>query len=532
LSATRICPLCNTQYEDDQRFCQRDGSTLKSISGAADLVGSILADRYHVISKLGEGGMGQVYLAEHVRMGRKSAVKVMHPGMVNDADAVSRFNREAANASRISHPNVAAIYDFGETSDGLIYLAMEFIEGEPLTSVIERTGALSPARAGTIIRQTGDALAAAHDLGIVHRDLKPDNIMVARNRDGSDCVKVVDFGIAKAAHVEAQKVTRTGLIVGTPEYMSPEQLAGDPLDGRSDVYSLALVAFATLTGRLPFPSETAQESMIMRLTERPRSLAEMKPGVHWPPQLQSVMDRALSRDAATRYPSAADFGRDFAAAIEGMPEALADAGTSIIARAPIPATVVGAAPTVIGTTSARPASRRPRRAPLLLGAGAVIVGGAVVFGVLRSSGVASQPRGSSAAATGAPNGAARLPAPVRADSSATSPSLPATPHAAKSVPSGGVDALSPEAIKAEITAIKDLKLGDQSSTEAIRRAEALLPRLRSGNDSAEVLLHESDAWTTQGDQTNACNTLKRIGKRGNSIVRESVVSGLQICSTT
>ena len=199
MSATKICPQCNTEYEAEQRFCPRDGSTLKSQSAGGDLVGSVIADRYHVISKLGEGGMGQVYLAEHVRMGRKSAVKVMNPGMVNDADAISRFNREASNASRISHPNVAAIYDFGETSDGLIYLAMEFVEGEPLTKLIEKEGALPAPRAASIVRQTAEALAVAHDLGIVHRDLKPDNIMITKDRDGADCVKVVDFGIAKAA---------------------------------------------------------------------------------------------------------------------------------------------------------------------------------------------------------------------------------------------------------------------------------------------------------------------------------------------
>ena len=149
--------------------------------GGNDLVGSIVADRYHVLKKLGEGGMGQVYLAEHVKMGRKSALKVMNPGMVTDVDAISRFNREAANASRIAHPNVAAVYDFGETPDGIIYLAMEFVDGPPLTSVIEQQGALPPKRAAEIVRQTAEALAVAHDMGIVHRDLKPDNIMIAQD---------------------------------------------------------------------------------------------------------------------------------------------------------------------------------------------------------------------------------------------------------------------------------------------------------------------------------------------------------------
>jgi hypothetical protein len=270
-----------------------------------------------VLRKLGEGGMGQVYLAEHVKMGRKSALKVMNPSMVKDADSISRFNREAANASRINHPNVADVYDFGETPEGIIYLAMEYVDGPPLTKIIAQ-GSIPPLRAADITRQAADALAVAHDMGIVHRDLKPDNIMLTRNRDGSDCVKVVDFGIAKAADNAAQKVTKTGLVVGTPEYMSPEQLAGDKLDGRSDIYALALVAFNMLTGKLPFPAETVQESMIMRLTDRPRKLAEMRPDLTWSPELQAVLDRALERDAALRYATASEFGRDIFRAVEAM----------------------------------------------------------------------------------------------------------------------------------------------------------------------------------------------------------------------
>ncbi|MCU0624734.1 MAG: serine/threonine protein kinase, partial [Gemmatimonadaceae bacterium] len=195
----KVCPQCGSEYELDQRFCPKDGSALRSSGGAKDLLGQVIAERYHILKKLGEGGMGQVYLAEHVKMGRKSAVKVMHAAMNADADAVSRFNREAANAARISHPNVCAIYDFGETPDGMIYLAMEFIEGQSLTAIVEQAGALAPSRAGDLVRQVGAALAVAHDQGIVHRDLKPDNIMVTRTKDGADLVKVVDFGIAKAS---------------------------------------------------------------------------------------------------------------------------------------------------------------------------------------------------------------------------------------------------------------------------------------------------------------------------------------------
>src|SRR2546426_4043451 len=195
----KICSVCSTQYPDDVRFCPNDGQTLRAAAPATDLVGQVVADRYHVLKKLGEGGMGQVYLAEHVKMGRRSAIKVMNPSMVHDPDAVARFNREAANASRINHANVCAIYDFGETPDGLIYLAMEFIEGEPLTDVIEREGALPLPRATPIFLQTADALQAAHDLGIAHRDLKPDNIMVSNRSSGGALVNVVAFRVPTAA---------------------------------------------------------------------------------------------------------------------------------------------------------------------------------------------------------------------------------------------------------------------------------------------------------------------------------------------
>jgi serine/threonine-protein kinase len=244
--------------------------------------------------------------------------------MVKNLDAITRFNREAANASRISHLNVAAVYDFGETSEGLIYLAMEFVDGESLTSVIEKNGPLPPRRTAEIVRQTSEALAVAHEVGLVHRDLKPDNILLVPTREGGDLVKVVDFGIAKAADDNSsQKVTKTGHVIGTPDYMSPEQFAGDPLDGRTDIYSLGLVAFNMLTGRLPFPSESARESLIMRLTDAPLSLRDVSPHVDWPDELQEVIEKSLARDPDRRYQSAREFGRAFQQAVSRMPETAA-----------------------------------------------------------------------------------------------------------------------------------------------------------------------------------------------------------------
>ena len=373
----KICPVCSTEYTDEVRFCPNDGQTLRSSSPGTDLVGQVLADRYHVVRKLGEGGMGQVYLAEHVKMGRKSAIKVMSPSMVHDPDAVARFNREAANASRISHPNVCAVYDFGETPEGIIYLAMEFVEGEPLTELLAREGELPVARAGAIFLQVADALQAAHDLAIVHRDLKPDNVMLSRGRGGTDVVKVVDFGIAKAVGGrDTQKVTKTGLVVGTPEFMSPEQLAGDPVDGRSDLYALALVFFKMLTGELPFAGTTAQDTMVQRLTDEPATLADVRPDLRFPPGLQATLDTALTRSPADRYQSTVKFANDVAAVL----------GLQRGARlSPVPPTrrdsEFDARTELLRRSVAMPSARRPpprrnrRLVPIL--AGAVVILAAV-----------------------------------------------------------------------------------------------------------------------------------------------------------
>src|SRR5258708_1017989 len=201
---------------------------------------------------------------------------------------------------------------------------MEFIEGGPLTDLLEREagGALPVPRAVTIFIQVAEALQAAHDLGIVHRDLKPDNVMLTRRKDGADVVKVVDFGIAKAVSGDqaGQKVTKTGLVVGTPEFMSPEQLSGDTLDGRSDLYSLALVFYRMLIGKLPFEATSVQETMIKRLTDEPTTLAEARPDLSFPGGLQPVLDTALARTPMERYQSVAKFAADVAA-VTGRPTA-------------------------------------------------------------------------------------------------------------------------------------------------------------------------------------------------------------------
>jgi len=317
VSATKVCPQCGDEYDDATGFCSKDGTPLVAQS-EANLIGKMVGGRYKVIQQLGEGGMGQVFLAEHVRMKRKSAIKIMRPALVHEPEALQRFTREAENASKINHPNVASIFDFGETDEGLVYLAMEFIEGESLSALLKREIAMHPVVGADIVAQAADALNAAHQLGILHRDIKPDNIMVSKRQDGTFVVKLVDFGIARTMERGTQQVTRTGFAVGTPEYMSPEQLSGDVLDPRSDQYSLALVSFIALTGHEAFPNSSSKESLIARLTSRPRRLDEVRDDLDWPNSLQAVFDQALAPDPSDRFPSVAEFGVALANAVEEM----------------------------------------------------------------------------------------------------------------------------------------------------------------------------------------------------------------------
>ena len=317
VAVTKMCPQCGVEYDTASRFCPNDGTPLRPKGSADPFIGRVLAERYHMLKRLGEGGMGKVYLAEHVKMNRQCAVKVMNSALLNDSDSAQRFAREASNAARIIHPNVAAVFDYGET-DGVVYLVMEYVEGEPLTRLLERETMLAPARAVDIAHQVAEALVAAHELGIVHRDLKPDNIIVAPGKNGREIAKVVDFGIAKAIEeAPSESLTRTGLVIGTPEYMSPEQLLGDPVDARSDIYSLGCILYQMLTGRRTFDEPTREQMIKRRLTEKSPHPRDLVPDL--PKTLDLIVARMLNRTPHDRYSSAAEV-RDLlipAIALEG-----------------------------------------------------------------------------------------------------------------------------------------------------------------------------------------------------------------------
>jgi serine/threonine-protein kinase len=322
----RRCPKCGRTYTVADRFCAHDGSTLVEMADppkvepisalpnfgerAAALAGTTLEGRFAVEKKLGEGGMSYVYLAsDKAQGGAKVAVKVLSPKLSGDPQSAERLKREASLAMRLKSPFVCNIHAIGSTPDGLLYLVMPYLSGELLSDREHRTGPTPPQEAIPLLIQMCLGLDHAHSLEIIHRDLKPENIMMVPDPTGLVPVRavVMDFGLAKSrvAGPEVQKLTATGIVLGTPEFMSPEQIRGKPLDGRSDVYALGILAFELLTGQLPFQGRNAQELMIARLRGQPRKLREFKPAL--PEVLEMIIDRSLAAEPDQRWQSMKEF---------------------------------------------------------------------------------------------------------------------------------------------------------------------------------------------------------------------------------
>jgi serine/threonine protein kinase len=311
----RHCARCGRSYEASVQFCTVDGTALLTTPVEHPLEGQVIADRYRIQRKLGEGGTGEVYLADDIALRHPCALKLLKPAMLTNPATVRRFRNEARRASRITHVNVATVYDSGQALDGTFFLAMEFVDGETLGKCLQREHTLSPRRAAAITWQVAEALMSAHELGIIHRDLKPDNVLLRVRDDGIDGVKVVDFGIAKLTQPDpgstGPRTTNEGVVVGTPQFMSPEQMAGDQATARSDIYALGLITFRMLTGDLPFEG-VGWEALVKRVSSPPRSLADVRPDIAWPPELCRIMDHVLATEPANRYATAREFARDLA----------------------------------------------------------------------------------------------------------------------------------------------------------------------------------------------------------------------------
>jgi len=298
-------------YPDAMTFCPKDGSGLRATVAKDDLIGEVIAERYLVTDLLGEGGMGMVYLAQHVRLPQQAAIKILRAASSNDPAQSVRFRQEAEAASRIANDRVARVFDFGTTPSGDAYIAMEYVPGRTLKRRLDDQGAMDPGEAAQIIAMIAEGLDAAHRIGIVHRDLKPENIMIVEDAEAEVRVKVLDFGIAKMANADASSaLTQVGFIIGTPAYMSPEQVRGETLDSRSDVYSLGLLAYLCLTGRLPFSGNTPESEMIARLTNAPAALSSVRPDIAWPADLQDLLNRVLAPVTSDRPSTASAFARE------------------------------------------------------------------------------------------------------------------------------------------------------------------------------------------------------------------------------
>jgi serine/threonine protein kinase len=304
----RLCPQCGTACDAQHKFCPACGFPIGKVAASADdpLIGRTLPGGYVILELVGIGGMGRVYRAEQTTLGRTVAVKIIHPHLVGEENAAARFITEARASSRLNHPNSVAIIDFGKTPDGQLYLVMEFLRGKDLARVTYEEGPLSFRRIVDLLRQVLAALAEAHHLEIIHRDLKPENIILEPMRQGGDFVKVVDFGLAKMKEGEKPSITSPGIVCGTPEYMSPEQGRGDPLDARSDLYAVGVIFYQLLTGKLPFEAESPTQVVLQHLTQPPPDPRKIAPERQISDALVDVLMKALEKDQNKRYASADD----------------------------------------------------------------------------------------------------------------------------------------------------------------------------------------------------------------------------------
>jgi len=310
------------------------GASTPATAGArwvdyANLAGSVLDGRYLIVSKLADGGMSIVYLAtDNENNGARVAIKILPPELSEDMKAMERLRREADMGIRLAHPNVCSIIRLGETSDGLVYVVMPFIEGEVLCDRVYRLGGIPLPLAVRFATDIANGLHAAHELDIIHRDLKPENVMICAAADGEEYAVVMDFGLAKDREAARflEKLTATGVVLGTPEFMSPEQLRGKPLDRRTDVYSLGLLTYEMIAGKLPFPGETQQDLLLARLKSHPTPIREMRPDLELPAALEDVLIKTLERVPEERYGSAPAFAQALSAAAAGS------SGTTILGK--------------------------------------------------------------------------------------------------------------------------------------------------------------------------------------------------------
>ena len=340
----------------------------------ASLVGTTLDGRYLIEEHLATGGMGAVFRARHVYMRKDVALKVLRPDLSASAELVERFRREAEIAASLEHDHIVRVTDFGRSPEGWLFLAMELLFGESLFDRLRREGFLPPDEAVTILWQVCAGLEAAHARAVVHRDLKPENVFLARTAGGREVAKILDFGIAKMADPSEVGATQAGMVVGTPEYLSPEQATGSEVDGRADLYTVGLIAWRALTGRHPFKADDPRSLLMMQATRPVPPITDLRPDLADYPALVAAVARACEKDPKLRYQTAADMKADLATSL-GHAFALPPGATPapLVSYTSLPATepardpsgtirlgsVTSSMPEVHPTTSGVPAAGGP-----------------------------------------------------------------------------------------------------------------------------------------------------------------------------
>jgi serine/threonine-protein kinase len=299
---SRSCPTCGARYPADFMVCPRDATPLTDAPEGEDpMLGAVLSDSYQIVGVLGEGGMGKVYEARHRRLANKRyALKVLHHELSRQPDVVTRFQREAEAASALEHPNVVRVFDVNCTQDGRPYIVAEHLQGEQLGDYLDRVGKVSAGEAARLVRQVCRALAVAHARGIVHRDIKPENVFMV-SEGGNVTMKVLDFGISKLDGAAGTNLTKTGMVMGTPGYIAPEQARGDRVDFRADIYATGAILYRAVTGKKPFDDLDPMAAITAVLVQEPPRPRSLDPSV--PPAFELVIQRAMALAPSERYGS-------------------------------------------------------------------------------------------------------------------------------------------------------------------------------------------------------------------------------------
>lgn len=327
----KTCPECRRAYDDKKSFCVYDGQSLVDSETVDLLVERVIDNKYSIDYRLAEGGTSAIYHGTHLQLKLPVAIKVMRQQLADDPSAIERFRREAYAAMKVRHPNAVAVLDFGITDDRLVYVVMELLVGQLLADRMRVRGTLPVEEANLIVQQIAAALCVAHARGIVHRDLKPENIFL-QMEDGREVVKVLDFGIARVQELsftEDGELTRSGTVMGTPHYISPEQASGQVVDARSDIYSLGILLYQMVTGQLPFDGPSTLIVLLKQLNEKPVAPIQLNPKLSQ--HLSNLIMAALEKDPRSRPQTVESFARQLASIVEeeGFSETLVPTPTEV-----------------------------------------------------------------------------------------------------------------------------------------------------------------------------------------------------------